>query len=171
MVGWLLRRFWSIRSSYFKKKWNRSLPFGDCIVDRWDRAKLLGFDEGCSIYDSALVFGDVKVGKHTWIGPNTILDGSGGGLIIGDFCSISTGVQIYTHDNVKWALSSGEISSEHAPTSIGNRCYIGPNTIISKGVHIGDGCVIGALSLVNKDIPAGCKAFGIPCKVVGTIRS
>jgi acetyltransferase-like isoleucine patch superfamily enzyme len=105
----------------------------------------------------------VKVGGNTWIGPFTILDGSGD-LEIGDFCSISAGVQIYTHDTVKWAISGGAEATEHAPVKIGSRCYIGPNTIISKGVTIGDGSVIGAHSCCNRDIPGGAKAWGSPVR-------
>ena len=168
MVGWILKRFWANRSAYFRNKWNRSVPFGDCVVDRWQRAKHLGFGEGTSVYDSALVLGNVTVGKQTWIGPNTVLDGSGGGLEIGEFCSVSAGVQIYTHDTVQWALSGGEKPAEFAPTRIGNRCYIGPNSVIAKGVRIGDGCVIGAFSLVTEDIPSKCTAYGIPCRVTSS---
>ena len=79
------------------RQWKRVLPMGDEISDRWEKAKYLGFGEGTSIYDSSLVIGDVKVGKNTWIGPFTILDGSGG-LEIGDYCSIAAGVQIYSHE-------------------------------------------------------------------------
>lgn len=61
----------------FLEELNRSLPFADLLFDRWERAKMLGFGEGTSVYDSAYIFGDVKVGKNTWIGPFTILDGSG----------------------------------------------------------------------------------------------
>ena len=93
-----------------------------------------------------------------------MLDGSGG-LEIGSFCSISTGVQIYSHDTIKWILSSGSIDYEYAPTKIGSRCYIGPNVVISKGIKIGDGCIIGANSLVSEDIPEGKKAYGNPCKI------
>jgi len=151
-----------------KVKWKRTLPFGDYFVDRWEKARSLGFGEGASIYDSSLVFGEVNVGKNTWIGPFTILDGSGG-LEIGDFCSISAGVQIYTHDSVQWVLSGGKAGYEYGPVKIGGRCYIGPNTVIAKGVSIGDCCVIGAGSLVLHDIPPNSKAFGLPCKVVGQI--
>ena len=56
----------------FLKQYNRSLPFADMLFDRWERAKLLGFGEGTSIYDSCVVLGNVKVGKNTWIGPNTL---------------------------------------------------------------------------------------------------
>ncbi len=145
-------------------QFHRHLPFGDYIVDRWEKARALGFGEGTSVYDSAHIFGDVSVGQNCWIGPFTILDGSGG-LSIGDNCSISAGVQIYSHDTVQWAVSGGEAPYEHAPTEIGSRCYIGPNTVIAKGVRIGDGSIIGANSLVLADIPAGSTAYGTPCKV------
>lgn len=152
-----------------QQHWQRSLPFADYVVDRWQKARTLGFGEGSSIYDSSLVLGEVKVGKSTWVGPFTVLDGSGG-LEIGDTCSISAGVQIYTHDTVAWATSGGTAPVERAPVRIGNRCYIGPNTIITKGIAIGDGCVIGANSLVNFDIPSGTKAWGTPCLVRGKVE-
>ncbi|MEE8429903.1 MAG: acyltransferase, partial [Candidatus Desulfatibia sp.] len=79
---------------------------------------------------------------------------------------ISAGVQIYSHDTVAWALSAGKKTAEKAPTRIGSRCYIGPNTIITKGVTIGAGCMIGANSLVQNDIPDNSKAYGTPCKII-----
>ena len=148
--------------------WNRVLPFCDLLFDRWEKAEYLGFGHGSSIYDSSIVFGDVKVGDSTWIGPNTILDGSGG-LAIGSYCSISAGVQIYSHDSVQWAVSGGKAEYEYQPVIIGDRCYIGPNAIIVKGVSVGDGCVIGAQSLVDRDIPAGSRAWGTPVKIRGNL--
>ncbi len=161
-----LQKLLALLREGMKEEWDRVLPFQELISDRWERARFLGFGEGTSIYESSLVFGDVKVGAHTWIGPFTILDGSGG-LEIGDYCSISTGVQIYSHDSVEWALTGGETPIKKAPTKIGSRCYLGPNVVVGKGVTIGDGCVIGAQSLVLSDVPAGKKAMGIPAKVVG----
>jgi acetyltransferase-like isoleucine patch superfamily enzyme len=161
-----LRALLAQEMSTVRGRWNRSLPFGDYIVDRWNKARELGFGDGSSIYDSALVMGDVRVGRNTWIGPFTVLDGSGG-LKIGENCSISAGVQIYTHDTVRWATSGGKEPPERAPVCIGNRCYIGPNTIISRGITIGDGCVIGANSLVKNDIPSGMKAWGTPARCQG----
>ena len=98
------------------------------------------------------ILGNVKVGKNTWIGPNCILDGIGG-LEIGDNCSISAGVQIYTHDTVDKSISMGRLKKiPQKKTVIGNGVYIGPNSVISKGVTIGDQVVIGALSFVNKSL-------------------
>ncbi len=149
-----------------KQQFNRVLPFGDYFSDRWEKAQYLGFGEGCSIYDSAVVIGNVNVGKHCWIGPGVMLDGSGG-LNIGDYCSVSMNVQIYSHDSVDWAVSGGEKPYQYAPTTIGSRCYIGPNSVISRGVRIGDGAVIGANSFVNTDVAPGTKVAGNPARVIG----
>lgn len=152
----------------FINQFNRSLPFAETLLDRWERAKKLGFGDNSSIYDSALVFGDTKVGANVWIGPNTIIDGSGG-LTIGDFCTISVGVHIYTHDNVKQTLTSGKHPIERSPVQIGNNVYIAPNAIITKGVSIGNFCIIGAHAFVNKDVPDNSIVIGQPAKVVGSI--
>lgn len=164
-----LRALWHKLRGDVDRRWRRTLPLADYVVDRWEKARVLGFGERASIYDSSLVLGDVSVGEHTWIGPFTVLDGSGG-LTIGAYCSISAGVQLYTHDTVRWATSGGVAEPERSPTRIGSRCYLGPNTVVARGVTIGDGCVIGANSLVLEDIPAGSKAFGTPCRVVGRVE-
>jgi acetyltransferase-like isoleucine patch superfamily enzyme len=163
-----LAELYKERSSFFYKTWDRCLPFNEMIVDRWEKAKALKFGKNSSVYDSSFVFGDVKVGKNTWIGPFTILDGSGK-LRIGSYCSVSSGVQIYTHDSIKWALSSGKVKYECSSVAIGNNCYIGPNAIIAKGTKIGKYCIIGANSFVNKSIPDHSVVFGTPAKIVGTV--
>jgi len=151
------------------RNWRRVLPIGDEISNRWEKARYLGFGEGTSIYDSSLVIGDVKVGKNTWIGPFTILDGSGG-LEIGDNCSIATGVQIYSHETVFWALSGGKMKYTRAKTTIGDCCYIGPHTIVNMGVKIGNHCLIGTNSLVSMDLNDYSIARGAPCEVMGKVK-
>lgn len=146
-------------------QFNRSLPFTELLFDRWERARQMGFGEGASVYDSCCIFGEVKVGKNTWVGPYTVLDGSGG-LEIGSNCSISAGVQIYSHDSVDWAISGGSKPYVYAATRIGNNCYLGPNTIIAKGVEIGDGSIIGANSFVNRSFSANSKLAGSPAKLI-----
>jgi len=159
-----LREACRLLSEHMKARWNRHVSFGDLVSDRWTTATAYGFGKGTSCYDNVLILGDVKVGENTWIGPNCVLDGSGG-LTIGDYCSISAGVQVYTHHTVEWARTMGKAEVEKAPTSIGSGVYIGPNTIIQKGVTIGDRAVIGACSLVNKDVPADAKAWGVPARI------
>lgn len=164
-----LRELHAARETAVREQWQRSLPLADYIVDRWQRARTLGFGEGSSLYDQSLVLGDVEVGEKTWIGPGTVLDGSGG-LRIGATCSISAGVQIYTHDSVNWALSGGSAQYEHAPVVIGDHSYLGPCTIVTMGVTIGRHCLVGAHSLVNRDLPDYSIAFGVPCRIVGRVE-
>jgi acetyltransferase-like isoleucine patch superfamily enzyme len=158
------------RADLFLEKWQRLLPLNEMIIDRWVKAKRLGFGDGTNIYDNALVLGNVKVGKNTWIGPFTVLDGSGGGLTIGDYCCISVGVQIYTHDTVRWAVSGGKVNYEKSPTRIGNCVYVGPLSVITKGIEIGDHCIISAFSYVDKKIPDFSIVRGQPGKIVGRVE-
>lgn len=164
----LQRLYQSLRLN-MRAQWKRDLPLEELLFDRWERAQSLGFGRNTSIYHNSYVYGTVSVGSNTWIGPYTILDGTGG-LVIGDNCSISAGVQIYTHDSVRWALSGGKAKYEYAPVKIGNNCYIGPQTVITKGVTIGDHCLIGAHSFVSSNIPSFSLAFGIPCSLKGVVR-
>lgn len=152
----------------FTEQFQRSLPFADEVFDRWERAKNLGFGSGSSIYDSSYVFGEVKVGKNTWIGPFTIIDGSGM-LQIGSHCTISAGAHIYTHDNVGQTLTGGKHPIERAPVIIGDCTYIGPHAVVKKGITIGSCCVIGANTFVNQSIPNNSVAVGSPARIVGEV--
>jgi acetyltransferase-like isoleucine patch superfamily enzyme len=152
-----------------KKRWHRWVPFADGLFDRWERAAFLGFGPGASIYDSSLVLGDVEVGEDTWVGPFTVLDGRGG-LSIGHHCSISAGAQLYSHDTVKWALTGGKVPEVRQPTRVGDCCYIGPLSVVSRGVVIGEHCVIGAHSFVRDSVPAYSIAVGSPARVIGRVE-
>lgn len=160
-----LVRLRSLLQSELHRDFQRYVSFPDLVVDRWTRAQEYGFGNGSSCYDNVLVLGDVEVGEHTWIGPNVVLDGSGG-LTIGSHCSISAGSQIYTHNSVAWSTSLGQAPVQRSSTFIGNGVYIGPGSVVEMGVTIGDKAIIGALSLINSDVAAGTKCFGIPGRMV-----
>lgn len=157
------------RDAELQAQFNRSLPFQDALFDRWERARTLGFGKGTSIYNSAVVMGKVTVGQQTWIGPNTLLDGTGGGLSVGSHCSISAGVHIYTHNTVQRCLTLGHAAIHQAPVSIGDGVYIGAQSIVREGVTIGNRVVIGANSFVNQDIPDNTIVAGSPAKVIGHV--
>ena len=142
-----------------KDQFVRHVSIQDLLSDRWETAKFYGFGEGTSCYNNVLILGDVRVGKNTWIGPNVILDGSGG-LEIRDYVSISAGVQIYSHHSVDWSNSLGSKPIKMDSTSIGNGVYIGPNSIIEMGTSIGNNAQVGAMSFVNKNIPNNGKWRG-----------
>ena len=65
------------------------------------------------------------------------------------------------------AISSDE-SAVIAPIVIGDHVWIGMNVIVLKGVTIGEGAIVAAGSVVNKDIPPHCLVAGVPAKVVKT---
>ena len=142
-----------------KSNHDRHVSIQDLLSDRVETAMFYGFGSGTTCYNNVLILGDVKVGKNCWIGPNVILDGSGG-LEIGDYCSISAGSQIYTHNTVEWSNSYGKKEVSRQSTSIGNGVYVGPNSVIQMGVNIGNKAVIGAMSFVNKDVPCSRKWYG-----------
>jgi acetyltransferase-like isoleucine patch superfamily enzyme len=164
-----LKKLYESLREDMRRKWDRDLPLEELLFDRWERAAKLGFGKGTSIYHSSYVYGDVTVGKNTWIGPFTVLDGTGE-LKIGSYCSISAGVQIYTHDTVQWAVTGGKAAYSYAPVRIGNHCYLGPNTVVSKGVRIGTGSIVGANSVVLSDVPARSNVAGCPARPVSHKR-
>lgn len=55
------------------------------------------------------------------------------------------------------------------PITVGNNVWFGAGVLVCPGVRIGDNCVIGAGSVVVKDIPANCVAVGNPCRVIRSV--
>lgn len=163
-----LRRLYELEDSRTRSAWRRSLPVVEAVSDRWERAQALGFGEGTSIYHQSYVFGDVEVGEHTWIGPNTLLDGSGG-LRVGSWCSIGPGTQIYSHSSALSALSGGEQAYERKPTEIGDRCWIGAGVVIDMGVTIGARSLVRPQAYVESDVAERSIVAGNPARVVGAV--
>ena len=158
------QKLWSKSFDEFK----RLNPLIEDITNWKQKGKFLFGDKNITIYDSSTIVGDVIVGENTWIGPYTALDGTGG-LQIGKNCSISSGVNIVSHDSVKWALSGGKEDYEYSKISIGDNCFIGTRSFISRGVTIGSNCLIAAGSVVAKSFPENTIIAGIPAKKIGTV--
>lgn len=122
-------------------------------------------------------------GIHTHIGKRffgnfnlTVQDD--GEVTIGDDCNFGPNVTIVTpvHPMLpreRRALMAPDGTPRHVcyarPVHIGNDCWLGANVVVCPGVTIGDGCVIGAGSVVVKDIPANSFAAGNPCRVIRTL--
>lgn len=164
-----IRQAYETADRKLRQEFDRSLPFQDALFDRWERARSLGFGEKASIYNSAVVFGNVSVGVETWIGPYVMLEAAGGPISIGSTCTISCSVHIYTHDTVAWALTGGKIGPRRGAVSIGDRCYVGGQCVITAGVEIGDGCVVAANSVVGKSFPDGTIIGGSPARRLGEV--
>jgi maltose O-acetyltransferase len=107
----------------------------------------------------------ITIGAHGFLNYNcVILDVVK--VTIGEYAQIGPAVQIYTaYHPVEPALrKSGAEAGK--PVVIGNNVWLGGGAIICPGVTIGDDAVIGAGSLVTRDIPAGVVAVGNPCRVI-----
>lgn len=87
----------------------------------------------------------VTIGDHVFIGPNV-------------------GIYTVTHALLPDQRNAGVMRS--LPVTIGDNVWIGGNTVVMQGVTIGSGAVIGAGSVVTRDVPPDVIAFGNPCRVI-----
>jgi acetyltransferase-like isoleucine patch superfamily enzyme len=110
----------------------------------------------------------IKIGENTRITGKNILFGSEPFLIeIGNDCIITGGVIFETHDGGIGLLRKQHPGINHfGKIIIGNSVFIGNRAIIMPGVTIGDNVVIGAGSIVTKNIPSNSVAAGVPAKVI-----
>ena len=153
-----------------KALFNRHVPLGSLLYDRWDVAKDQGFGEGTSVYDECLILGDVQIGLHCWVGPFTVLDGLSAPLTIGDYVDIGAGVHIYTHNTIARALTGHRAPLFHKATTIGSCCFLAPRVMIAPGTVIGDHCFVAAGSYVEGTFPDYSYIAGNPARRVGTVE-
>lgn len=110
----------------------------------------------------------IEVGKNFFANYNcTILDVAK--VIIGDNCQMAPNVAIYTAEHPVHPDTRNTAYEYGIEVTIGNNVWIGGNTVICPGVHIGSNTVIGAGSVVIKDIPDWVIAAGNPCRVLRAI--
>jgi maltose O-acetyltransferase len=113
-------------------------------------------------------------GKHIEVGKNffanyncTILDVAK--VKIGDNCQMAPNVAIYTAGHPLHPVSRNSSYEYGKEVTIGDNVWIGGNAVICPGVHIGNNVVIGAGSVVTKDIPDWYVAAGNPCRLIRKI--
>ena len=110
-------------------------------------------------------------GHHVHLGCNVYANA---GLKLVDDTHIYIGNYTMLGPNVTIATAGHPIDPElrkrglqyNLPVHIGRNCWLGAGVIVMPGVTIGDNTVIGAGSVVTKDIPSGVVAVGNPCKVL-----
>lgn len=118
--------------------------------------------------------GGIKVGKGTiFYEPHRMnIDRTRPYLLeIGEYCKITSGVTILTHDYSRSVLRRvyGEIIGEGRKTVIGDNVFIGMNSIVLMGTHIGNNVIIGAGSVVSGRIPDNVVVAGNPAKIICTL--
>ena len=114
------------------------------------------------------------VGKNVFIGDSVKVDaGHADMIIIDDYAHITGGCRLLCHQrdlqNYRVGDNAASCGYKYGKIHIGRGCMIGMETMIMPGVTIGEGAIVGAGSLVTKDIPAWTIATGRPAKVVKQI--
>ena len=111
---------------------------------------------------------NIHIGSHFYSNYNlTILDV--GKVIIGDHTMFAPNVSIYTAGHPIHPESRNSGYEYGISVTIGNNVWLGGNVVVVPGVHIGNDVVIGAGSVVTKDIPDRVLAAGNPCRVIREI--
>ena len=124
-----------------------------------------------------LIREDTTIGDNVLVGTNSIVDGNcviGNQVIIQSNVYVTWGMQI--EDSVFMGPCSVTTNDKHPPAAdrsllkasiLRKNCAIGAGAIILPGIEIGENSLIGAGSIVTKDIPSNVLAFGNPCRVKG----
>lgn len=119
-----------------------------------------------NIEHNALFSPKVSLGDYSGIGVNAKIYGTcviGTHVMMGEDCTIITRNHKFDRTDIPMMEQGFE---EEKPVHIGNDVWIGDRVTIMPGVHIGDGCVIGAGAVVTGDIPPYSIAAGVPAKVL-----
>ncbi len=110
----------------------------------------------------------VHFGNHVYANFNlTLIDDTH--IYIGSHTMIGPGVIIATAGHPVLPILREQAYQYNAPIHIGSNCWLGAGVIVLPGVTIGDNTVIGAGSVVTKDIPSDVVAVGAPCRVMRPI--
>jgi galactoside O-acetyltransferase len=149
----------------------------------WRKIRFL---DGCtlsigrgSIVQSAILYdrtgGSVRIGDRTFIGASTLVCAEA--IDIGDDVLVSWGCTIVDHNShpLAWKDRSSDVVNwfegekdwshvERAAVRIGNKAWIGFNAVILKGVQIGEGAIVGAGSVVTRDVPTFTIVAGNPAR-------
>lgn len=109
-----------------------------------------------------------RIGHDTFINHNAyLMDGCG--ITIGSHCFIGPNCGMYTAVHATLAEERNKGLEKALPITIGDNCWIGADVTILPGVTIGSNTIIGAKSVVTKDIPDNVIAVGNPCRVLRPI--
>ncbi|VWX32740.1 dTDP-4-amino-4,6-dideoxy-D-glucose acyltransferase [Limnobacter sp. 130] len=123
------------------------------------------------IDDFCVISGSVTIGKYCHITPMCLVAGGTPGITFSDFTTIAYGVKIFSQsdDYSGGSLTNSLIPKKYKkeifePVILGRHVIVGANSIVMPGVYIGEGCSVGAMSLVNISTDPWGIYFGVPAK-------
>jgi acetyltransferase-like isoleucine patch superfamily enzyme len=165
--GYYLRSFfWKQRFAYC----GRGVRLGDRLIVTGFQAIRIG--DGTTIMSGSYLYADessyLTIGSHCSFNHNVFLSACGGEIIIGSEVLIGPNVVMRAADH-SFARTDVSIRSQgHRPGRIviGDDVWLAANVVVTSGVTIGDGCVVGAGSIVTRDLPAMSLCVGNPAQPI-----
>ena len=142
--------------------------FGNRITNPWNISMGDYFSSRGSLY---LLAGDsIKIGNHVSCNTNVVLDSSGSSITIGNDVLLAQNVVIRSANHVTDSASRPIRTQGHtgSPIVIGNDVWIAANCVITHGVTIGNGTIVGAGSVVLRDLPPMTICAGNPARPLVT---
>jgi len=114
-------------------------------------------------------FRNISIGESCSIGINTIFD-LAGEISVGNKVTIAPNVSIFSHQSAGESPLNRIYLNKTGTTTLKNGVYVGAGAVILCGVTVGENSLIGAGSVVTKDIPANSLAFGVPARVIKRLK-
>jgi acetyltransferase-like isoleucine patch superfamily enzyme len=112
--------------------------------------------------------GLLSLGTRTIVGPYTRIMAASE-VRIGARCMISWNCSIFDSIGHRMWMQGQDEAEIEAPIVVGDDVWIGPYSIIMKGVTIGNNCIVGAGSVVRRDVPPNTLVYGNPARPAGTV--
>jgi len=109
---------------------------------------------------------NVKIGPNTYMNSGHIFAGTTAKITIGDWCAIGYNVHIHATAHDPDHCTGPDLKSYGKDTMIGDHVWIGDNAFIREGIRIGNHSIIGANSVVTKDVPDYAVVGGVPARIL-----
>jgi maltose O-acetyltransferase len=116
--------------------------------------------------------GNVEIGPNTYFNSGRIASGNNSKVTVGEWCAIGHNVNIHaiTHDPKDATGPENLRNLIEKDINIGDHVWIGSNSFILPGVHVGDYSVIAANAVVTKNVPPYTVVGGVPAKIIKDLR-
>jgi len=165
-------RIWLWPLRILKRFWNHPIQPGIWIINKFFQSILdINNNVPWMVHFTSRVSGQITIGKDVWIS----FAASGGcyfqganGIEIGDNSIFAPGVKIISANHNTSNLKKWELSE---PVRIGEKCWIGANSVILPGVQLGDNVIVGAGAIVTKSFGSNSVIGGNPAKLIKSIKN
>jgi carbonic anhydrase/acetyltransferase-like protein (isoleucine patch superfamily) len=131
-------------------------------------------DRSSFVHPSAVITGNVTIGKNCYIGPGAALRGDWGAIVLEDGCNVQENCTVHMFPGLTVLLKEGAHIGHGAVihgATVGRNCLVGMNSVLMDHVVVGDESIIGALTMIKEgeQIPPRSVVVGNPGKIIRTV--